>query len=310
MNQGYPLVVIESPKGEVKLTWPGGANVEQLRKLLDEALAPPSPSRAGQLLRTGDAKFGANQIDDAIAAYREALAKGGEGWRRRDHAIEQLVGAQQVKDNAACARSAAEYLPSMPRRHEFVNVALMGVSCDEKLEKFAAEALELPAATEDDRYMLYEALYRSAADKQTLAEKYLAYVQSRPAPANVDQRLARDLALLRAAIKAGVPERAIPRLEATEREVRDDNASQWLATAYNAANRPDDAIAACDRGLERNPGPSGRARLLLSRASAHRKKGDAEAARSDLLAAKAAAQQITTAASREPTLAQIETMLK
>jgi tetratricopeptide (TPR) repeat protein len=203
-------------------------------------------------------------------------------------------------------------------------VALMGESCASaaapelrpKLEALATEALDLPAASEDDRYMLFEALTAARLGEQdkagarAFAERYLTYVEARPAPLNDDQRLARDLARLRAALKLGVPERVIPALEATERAIpADDNPSEWLATAYAAANRPDDAIAACSRGLARAHGPSGSARLLLTRAAARKKQGDVTAARRDLLAALDAAKNIPAASAREGTEAQIKRAL-
>jgi tetratricopeptide (TPR) repeat protein len=322
LNQGYPLILIISPAGETVMTWPGGATVAQLRGFLDEALESPAPGKADAALRHGNALFGANDLAGAIVAYREALKLGGEKWPRHDHAIEQLIGALQNKDPHECALLAAERAPLLPRRHVFVNVALMGQTCvsDEapavaaKLEGFAAEALELPAASEDDRYMLFEALYAARAkDKEAahaLAAKYLAYVESRPAPVNDDQRLARDLALLRAAVKFGEPARAIPALEATERAIPgDDTPVSWLASAYAAAGRTDDALAACARGLAKARGPAGSARLLMTRASIWRKQGDSAAAKKDLLAALDAAKTIPAAPSREMTEGQIKQQL-
>jgi thioredoxin-like negative regulator of GroEL len=277
MNQGFPLVLIISPAGEVTMTWPGGATVAQLRGFLDEALKPSAPGKADEALRRGDERFGVNDLPGAVAAYREALKLGGDVWPRHDHAVEQLIGALQTKDQHECAAAALERVPLLPRDHIFVNSALMGVSCASgepaepaaKLEALAAEALNLPAASEDDRYMLFEALHAAraaASDKagaRALAEKYLAYVESRPKPSNDDQRLARDLALLRASIKLGEPQRAIPELEATERAIpKDDTPSSWLASAYVAAGRPDDALAAVARGLAKARGPTGSAQRL------------------------------------------------
>jgi hypothetical protein len=108
----------------------------------------------------------------------------------------------------------------------------------------------------------------------------------------------------------GQPERAIPALEATERAIpQDDTPSSWLASAYAAANRPDDALAAVARGLAKARGPTGSARLLMTRASILKKKGDPEGARRDLLAALEAAKTIPAAPARAQTQAQVQHQL-
>jgi len=224
------------------------------------------------------------------------------------------------------ARAAAEAL-ALPRTHSFVSLALMGVSCvrndpallgsadDKQLEVLADEALGLSAASEDEHYMLFEALYalRTAAHDQAsahaLAERYLAFAEHAPAPSSDDERRARDQARLRAAVKAGVPERVIPVLEASERALPDDNTSARLAAAYAAAGRFGDAIAACTRGLARSPGPGGAVRLLTARATAHTSTGDVAAARRDLEAALDAAARIALAPARDAAHAQVRRQL-
>src|SRR5262249_30407281 len=145
---------------------------------------------------------------------------------------------------------------------------------------------------------------------RALAERYLAFVEHTPPPASADERMARDLARLRAALKLGVPERVIPALEASERALpADPDASGRLAAAYAAAQRPGDAIAAARRGLARGPGPLGAVRLLLGRAGAEAKAGDHTAARRDLEAARDAAARIAVASTRELMLGQVRRQL-
>jgi hypothetical protein len=216
----------------------------------------------------------------------------------------------------------------MPRTHAFVNVAVTGASClaaepslvgsdaAGQLEALGGQALDIPSASEDDHYQLYEALYRIrlvAGDRdggRAIAERYLAFAEHTPPPASDDERMARDLARLRAALKLGAPERVIPALEASERALpADPDASARLAAAYTAARRFSDAIAACTRGLARNPGPGDAVRLLSARASAEAGTGDAPAARRDLVAALDAAARIGVASARDLTLGQIRRQL-
>lgn len=126
----------------------------------------------------------------------------------------------------------------MPRTHAFVNVALTGVSClaaeptlassdgARQLAARAPQALDVPSASEDDHYQLYESFHAirlATGDRdggRRLAERYLAFVEHTPPPASADERMARDLAQLRAALKLGIPERVIPAFEASERARR------------------------------------------------------------------------------------------
>jgi len=324
VNEGYPLLMVLSPEGEALGMWTGGASVAELKGFLDRSTAAPQGDKADAALRRGDALLARNDLAGAETQYREALSLGGKGWPGHDYAIGQLMGAQQLRDGHSCAATAAAEAPTMARKHPFVGVAGAGLSCalgDEAaippaLEALAREALALPDASEDDRYQLYDALIMArgragdVAGRRALAEKYLDLVEHAPPPRGDDQRMARDLARLRAATALGAPERVIPALEATERALPgDDNSSARLATAYAAAKRYDDAIAACTRGLAREPGPTGAARLLVARASAETQKGDGAAAWKDLTAALEAAKRIPIAAVRDQMTGQLQKRL-
>jgi tetratricopeptide (TPR) repeat protein len=101
-------------------------------------------------------------------------------------------------------------------------------------------------------------------------------------------------------------ERVIPTLEVSERELGDPNASARLASAYAAARRYADAIAASTRGLARAPGPGGAARLLVTRASAEGKTGDVASARRDLDAATEDLNRVVVAGYRDAMLGQVK----
>ena len=325
-SSGYPMLfVIEPDGGRVTRTWSGGASVTQVRELLD-SVASPRRSKADDAMLRGDRLLGENDAAAAATAYRDALRLGGPRWTERGRGLEQLFLALQVKgDSQACVTSALALAPGMPRSHPFVSVALIGLGCSlgappetgaavsAKLEALATEALALPSASEDDRYQLYEVLFASrtragdSAGAHAVAERYFDDVERRPPPTSVDERMARELARVRAAVKLGVPDRVIPALEASERELSGDvDASSRLAAAYTAARRYDDAIAATSRGLGRGPGPEGTVRLLLVRAGAEARKGDVPSARRDLDAAAESASHIPAKASRDVMTTRIE----
>jgi hypothetical protein len=321
------LLIIDPATGAVDRVWTGSATADQLTGFLVGASGHAGDA-ADQALRRGDGLLGRNDVPGATGAYEQALAAGGPGSPGRDHALEQLMTALQMGDNRACVTRATREAAAMTRNHAFVNVALTGVAClagepslvasddAHRLEALAREALAHPEASEDDHYQLYEALYavrKAAGDPGgglALAAAYLAYAEHTAPPASSDERLARDLARVRAAIKLGTPERVIPDLEATERALPGDaNASAPLASAYLAAHRPVDAIAAATRGLCRAPGPSGMVRLLVVRANAEHRAHDPAAARRDLAFARDTAAMIGEPSTRARMTAQVQAQL-
>jgi tetratricopeptide (TPR) repeat protein len=301
---GFPALFIIDPASDAVVdVWTGSATLAQVAEICGHALAGPA-SGADAALRRGDALLATGKPADARAAYREALAIGGAAWPARAHAIEQLIGASS-DDPTTCVTAVLREADAVAGSHPFVSVALSGAMCLQRdssarpaaerarVEALARTALELAETTEDEHYMLFEALHalrvqaRDEAGARALAERYLAYAEARPASTSVDVRMARDHAKLRAAIKLGTPARVIPLLEATDRELADAPAAQRLATAYAAANRPADAIAATSRGLARAPGPHQTIALLVTRAGAEAQLRDAAAAARDLDAAAA-----------------------
>jgi tetratricopeptide (TPR) repeat protein len=313
----FPVLSIIDPESEaVTRMWSGTATREQLAAFLD--------GKSDEALRRGDALLGKGDADGAVKAYDEALAAGAN----REHVVEQLATAVAMGDPKACATRLAAELPKLPRAHTFIEVAIAGAVCawqvpsvasgddGKRLEALANEALALPVAGEDDHYQLFEALYmlrKTASDDagaKAVAERYLAYVDQRPAPTSDDERMARDLARVRAAVKLGAPDRAIATLEASEKLLANDaGASARLATAYSAAGNLDGVIAATTRGLDRHPTPTEAARMLAMRATAHAKRGDGVSANADLVQAIESAKKIPVATMRDGTVAQLKKQL-
>ena len=314
--EAYPLLeVIDPATDQASRVWAGTASAPQLAAFLD--------GKPDEALAKGDALLARGDGSGALAAYDQALAH--DQGPVRDHVLEQVAIALQIGDPAACIARLAKQAPPMTRAAPFVQVVIAGASCAAQapqlagspdvatLEGLAREALTLPDASEDDHYQLYEDLYltrmgaKDAAGATALAQAYLAYVQQQPAPRSDDERMARDLALVRASTKAGAADKAIPQLEASEKALATDpDASLRLANVYAAAGRVDDAIAATTRGLARSPKPTQTARLLALRARLEAKRGDRDAAKRDLDAGLDAAQRINQPQSRDGTIAQLE----
>jgi tetratricopeptide (TPR) repeat protein len=302
------LLVVDPATGEPYETWGGSATLLQISELLTRALVRDHGA-ATLAFERGDALFSRGDSAGALAAYEQALAAGGPAWTQHGHVLEQVMNVVAGDSKACVARAAAE-APSMQRDHSFVSVALSGIQCLDndaslhgqpdaaRVEQLATEALDVPSASEDEHFMLFEELYyvkTAAGDTQgahALAERYLAYVEHRPPSTAVDTRMARDQALLRATAKVGTPERAIPILEVSERELADAPSAERLASAYSLAKRWPDAIAAATRGLARSPGPTEQTRLLCARVAAALAQGDRASAKRDLETATEAATRI------------------
>jgi hypothetical protein len=315
--EAYPVLELIDPASErATRMWAGTASTAQLVAFLD--------GKPDDAIARGDGLLARGDGSGAAAAYEQAIAHVPTG-PAHDHALEQLATAMQLGPAAPCIARLAKEAAAMPREHPFVNVALTGASCAAgapelagthdvvALEQLAREALALPVASEDDRYQLYEGLYAlriEASDQpgaKTIAGAYLDYVRQRPAPENDDERMARDLALVRAATKTGDVAQAIPQLEASERALAaDPDASLRLAKLYLAANRLDDAAAAATRGLARAPKPTQAARLYGLRASIESKQRKLDAATHDLDAGLDAAARINGAQSRAGTVAALQ----
>jgi tetratricopeptide (TPR) repeat protein len=90
-----------------------------------------------------------------------------------------------------------------------------------------------------------------------VAAQWAAFLEGEAARAKTpDERAVFDSHRLGAYLELGQPERAIPMLEASERDLPDDyNPPSRLAVAYKAMGRWEEALAASDRALEKSYGP-------------------------------------------------------
>jgi tetratricopeptide (TPR) repeat protein len=131
----------------------------------------------------------------------------------------------------------------------------------------------------DDHSGLYEVLVEARkadgdkAGEKAVAEEWLTYLEGEAAKApNPDARAVFDSHRMLAAMTLEQPQRAIPALEQSERDLPNDyNPPARLTTLYRLSGRLDDALAASDRALAKVQGSrrlgvlSGRADLYVAR---------------------------------------------
>ena len=298
------LYVIDPRQEKALLRFAGSATVAQLEKLFEdgERAYKGGVTGAEALLARGDALYGEGRSAEAAEALTEALAEAPADWSRRGRAVESLLTALYgAKQHEACARKALEELPRTPRSLSWANGALMGLSCALSLPEDHAAAKELRAATEakvaealappaiemaaDDRSGLYEVrvqareAQKDAAGVKALSEEWLAYLEGEAARApHPDARTVFDSHRMLAAMKLGAPERVIPAIEQSEKDLPQDyNPPARLATLYRLQGRLDDALAASDRALARVQGAR-RLTVLSNRADIHVARKDSASA--------------------------------
>lgn len=308
---GYPTFLFIDPKAEQPLLrWAGSADVRQFARLLDDALvARKAAAGDGPEARLARAdRLGADgKPEEAAAAYRAALEAGGPRWERRPRAVESLVGALSTADrHEACARAALELAPALPRGSSFANAAATGLSCalaaDKAapwragalvpLETLARTAAQLRGLLADDRAGVLDTLAAAREDAgdeagarevrvalQKFLDREAAGVRS------PEERAALDSWRVGTAIALGEPARALPALQASERDLPDDYSPPYRqALVYRELGRWDEMAAAAGRAVDRAYGPR-KLRCYDLLAAAQGKQGDRAAQARTLAAA-------------------------
>ncbi len=328
----WPTFFVVDPSNQRSvLKWQGTANVAQLEKLLDDgevAMRTSGGKTAAELLAMADRANAEGSRLDAARLYQEALQKAPEQWERRPRIIESLVAALQgARSLEDCAQVALKAVPTMPRGSSFANTAEFGIQCALKapkdapwrnaaisgLEPWVRNALDVPNLLADDRSGLYETLVESAestGDKNRatkLAGAWLTFLEAEASRARTPEaRAAFDSHRLTAAMKLGDPARAIPTLQASEKDLPDDyNPPARLALLYSQLGRQDEALRAADRALAKAYGPR-RIRVYETKAQIYIKAGDRAAAQRTLLEALRFAQSLPKAQQSEQTVARLQ----
>jgi tetratricopeptide (TPR) repeat protein len=320
--RALPTYYVLDPKTEqVLLKWVGAATVPQLVALLDDAQANFDRVRAGvtagsgaeagpdadadALLTRADLLYGEGKTPEAADLYERALAASPEGWPSYARAVEGLAIALLIEgENARAVALVRDALPRLSGTSAAV-VAGAGLDCAvglpeddpektaliERFEVAVAAALTDKALVlaDDDRSGLHISLLsaREAVGDSTgvrrAAENWAAFLEEAaeraPSP---EARTVFDSHRLSAYLELDVPEKAVPMLQQSERDLPDDyNPPARLAVAYKAMERWDDALAAADRAVERGYGPR-LLSILRTRADILAAMGDTTAARATL----------------------------
>src|SRR5262249_14666703 len=284
---------------------------------------------ADAALTQGDALL-AGKPAEAVKAYREAIRMAPDAWPRHELAEASLV--QALQDNSQwqeCAETSSTQAAQMKRGVIFARTVVGGMWCVVstdpapwadtelgKLKSLALEALTLSTTVRDHRDAIYRTLmYASVArhDEAGAAQWGNRWPAELDAirPASDEERSALDIARVENIQVFGDPNRILPALLESERAMPNNYiASLRLAQMESAAKHNDEAIAACDRGLARSPGPNGIAWLLQIKATALTAKGQKEQARRALEEALQAAQTIPTKMGRDMNIQAISNRLR
>jgi tetratricopeptide (TPR) repeat protein len=333
----WPTLLILDPKKEsVALRYTGGATVPQLRKLLDDGeklFRGSGGSKADLAVSRGDRLETDGKHEEAAKAYEEALAAAPKNWPRTGRTAESLVFALTfARDNERCAARAAELYPRVKGTYSAANVAGAGLGCAadlpaenakraaliRTLEKATRETLQdakIPLSG-DDRSGLYESLIGAAeAEKDEgetakLRREWIAFLEGEAKSAKTpEQRAVYDSHRLSAYIALKTPEKAVPMLEQSERDLPTDyNPPARLAVAYRTLGRYDDALAAVGRALDRAYGPR-KIGILQTKASIYVAKGDKEQAKKTIEEAITYAESLPKEQVSERTIASLKKRL-
>ncbi len=173
------------------------------------------------------------------------------------------------------------------------------------------------AIADDDRSGLYISLLdarQQAGDSlgaRQVALDWAAFLEGAAAKASTaEQRAVFDPHRLSAYLELGQPERAVPMLEASEKDLPEDyNPPARLVAAYRAMKKWDEALAASDRALAKVYGPR-KLGIYSARADILSGKGDRDGARRTLEAALAYADSLPAEQRSEGTLAALRKKLE
>jgi tetratricopeptide (TPR) repeat protein len=301
-TDALPMFFVVDPRTEqIALRWVGGASVPQLQKILADGLTAVkggSGRGVAEVLARADRHYAAADYEKAAAEYREALRLAPPGWTRSARATESLLFAlYQTKDYAGCADAARDVFPRFEKTSSAANVAASGLSCALELpaedasraglvKDLAAASRKVVASPRkdlaaDDISGVYETLAQEREDakdeegkKQVLRER-ATFLEAAAARAKTPEaRAVFDSHRVATYLELGEPERAIPMLQASERDLPNDyNPPARLALAYKAMKKYDEALAASDRALAKAYGPR-KIQYLQTRSDIYKEMGN------------------------------------
>jgi tetratricopeptide (TPR) repeat protein len=298
-----PMFFVVDPKTEkVAFRWVGGASVPQLQKILADGRAAVKGSGGGrgleEVLARADRSYAAGDYGKAAADYREALRLAPRDWSRSPRATESLLFALvKTEKYADCARVAADAFRTLGNSPSAATVAAAGLDCALQtpeqdpsraellgtLKKDAESILARPRRdlAADDVSAVYEVLAnerewaKDEPGRKKILQERATFLEAAAGRAKTPEaRAVFDSHRLGTYLDLKEPERAVPMLQASERDLRDDyNPSSRLAVAYKAMKKYDDALAASDRALAKAYGPR-KLGILQTRADIYKEMGN------------------------------------
>ena len=295
----WPTLMVVDPKKEaVAMRYSGGATVPQLEKLLSDA-SHATKGKSDLALERGDQLANEGKHAEAATAYGEAIAAAPKKWAQLGRAAEAYTFAlTQSHQHEKCAAAALELYPRVKGTYSAANGAANGLECatdkpdDRKtfdaLETAVRETLDNPKIplSGDDKSGLYQTLIdarlaqKDEEGAHKLREQWASFLEGEAKKANtVEQRASFDSHRVSAYIDLKEPERAVPMLEQSERDLPNDyNPPARLGLIYRTMGKYDEALAAYDRALKKVYGPR-KISVLRGKADTYALKGDKEAAK-------------------------------
>jgi tetratricopeptide (TPR) repeat protein len=288
--------------------WTGGGTVAQMNALLDAGLAAwkPKDDARARALAAADALNGKGDYVAAADAYGKLIADAPVGWKDYPRILDAYLFALLEADrNRECAEAALRHAPRVAGTPSSVSVATAALDCVGSMDEKETARGKLGADAErnahavladtrikvamDDRSSLYLSLMMArdgAGDeegKKALGRKLAAELEAAAAKAKTpDARAVFDAHRLTAYLEIGEPQRAVPMLQQSEKDLPNDyNPPARLAVAYSAMKQYDLALAASDHALTKVYGPR-RLQVWRVRSEIYEGKGDLEAAKDAL----------------------------
>lgn len=272
-NRVWPtLWVLDPTHEEIALRWEGTATAAELVTLLKTVRSESDrASVAAFLLANRAAARG--ELAIAEQEYRAIVAN--EKSPERARAAEALIGLLASRAGwKECTDLALDTMNSLPPGTSRAVVLVTGMTCAREASRSAelrrlVDAADVvardpnPTTISDDRSALYEEISLSkkalgdadGARVTALAWAHFLEGEATRAPTK-EARAVFDAHRVSAYLAADQPAKAIPILDATERDFPEDyNAPARLARVYLALKQDDDAWAAISRASARVYGP-------------------------------------------------------
>lgn len=298
--------VLDPATERVAIRWVGGMTLPQLHAMLAGGKDAISGGKSGleAQVALADSLYGEENNAGAAKAYEATLAAAPPDWPQRARALDALMfSLSQTDQHDRVVKLAMDESPRAGRTTSGFSIAASGLGSALELPKenpqraaaiarfepLLASMVRDPSITlaADDRSGGYIELLDArdaaadSAGKMKIAEEWATFLEEEAAKAkSPDQRAVFDPHRLSAYLELKQPERALPMLEASEKDFPDDyNPPQRLAITLVALKRYDEALVASDRAMKKAYGPR-KLRLYATRTDAYLGRGDSTSARS------------------------------